>query len=790
MRPLYFGQCASPTIFKEAVCLCAGPSVLRSSHYSSPDPSRYTLPHCKLTTMSEVLKLEKTLRKQTTSADVQASKIASTAERILSLQPNNMYAMQCKCVALLHSGRFAAALSLLENLKLQSTAFKNSTTLHLHKAYCHYRLLQYTEARAELREQQQKGPLPTAARHLLAQIHYNLEEYGEAAAIYAALVADGAYRDEVEKQELLTNYTASLSASAPEKVMAVVRDEADEKTPDLLFNLATAQVEQENYEGAEATLLQAERLCAAIFPESKLRSLKDALAADSEVLQEQLGVPLGAPTSIGGSSSPETSPERSFFNEVCSNWVQQAYVAFMRHREDEARRIVDLILTYKPSSAITSAVAAILYTALQRSADFFDSHRKLKAAQHVKVMSRLTSRQLIAVQYNTALLQLSAGALDRCARTVEHMEQAHPNSELMHSLRLVLAVRELKKKRTFPANAPSSASRPTRSLTDSAREVLECVRNYETEAMRHQGTGSAEAANQKRHHFMQLITAQLFLEQGDLRHAVETLRTLEDYTVARRPTTVMTMAAWEAQIGDVDAAVGLLRKRLTATTDGYSVAVKKAILLWAVQDLAMTRGLYAAVGDLLKAVQESDATLQKDRVVTALLVICLARTDVAAAKSIIGTLDADAAAALSGAGSSRTAPSEKQLEALVHENPGAAAMSKLGYRRVMAMDEEGTAADGAPTASGGAGVPQRRRRPMRRPAKNMDGKPDPERWIPMSLRSYIKDLPERRKKELKRLRAFEQEQKRRAAAAAVQKQKGDQRQQTQGEEVSSAASAV
>ncbi|CBZ33550.1 signal recognition particle protein, putative [Leishmania donovani] len=729
--------------------------------------------------MSEVLKLEKTLRKQTTSDDVQASKIASTAERILSLQPNHVYAMQCKSVALLHSGRFAAALSVLENLQLEATPFKNSATFHLHKAYCHYRLMQYTEARAELQERQQRGPMSAAARHLLAQIHYNLEEYAEAAAMYAELVADGAYRDDVEKQELLTNYTASLSACAPEKVAAVVRDEADEKTPDLLFNLATAQVEAQNYEAAQATLLQAEQLCAAIFPKSKLRSLKDALAASSEVLQAQLGVQLGAPTSIGGSSSIATSPERCFFNEVCSNWVQQAYVAFMRHREDDARRIVDLILTCKPSSAVTSAVAGILYTALQRSADFFDSHRKLKAAQHVKVLPRLTSKQLIAVQYNTALLQLSAGALDRCTRTVEQMEKAHPNNELTHSLRLVLAVRELKKKKPLPANSPSSASRPTRTATDSARDVQECVRNYEAEATRHQGAGSSEAGNRKRHRFLQLITAQLFLEQGDLAHAVETLKALEDSTVARRPTTVMTMAAWEAQIGDVNAAMALLRERLTATTCGYSIAVKKAVLLWAVQDLAMARGHYAAVGQLLKAVQAADASLEKDREVTALLVICLAETDLAAAKRVIATLDADAAAALSGAGSnSHTAPSDKQIEALVRGNPGAAAMSELGYRRVTAVDQEGAAADGGRAASG-AGLPQRRRRAMRRPAKNMDGKPDPERWIPMSLRSYIKDLPERRKKELRRLRAFDQEQKRRAAAAASHKQKKDEQLQRQ-----------
>ncbi|KAG5480565.1 hypothetical protein LSCM1_06269 [Leishmania martiniquensis] len=733
--------------------------------------------------MSEVSRLEKTLRRLTTSDGVQASKIASTAERILSVQPNHVYALQCKSVALIHTGRFDAALSVLESLQCEKTSFTNSTSFHLHKAYCHYRLMQYTKAREVLREQQRqlKGPMPTPARHLLAQIHYHLEEYAEAAAVYATLLVEGAYQDEVEKQELLTNYTASLSACAPEEVTAVVRDEADEKTPDLLFNLATAQVEAENYEGAQATLIQAEQLCAAAFPKSKLRSLQEALAAGSEVLQAQLGVPLVASASIGGGRSIETSPERSFFDEVSSNWVQQAYVAFMLHREAEARRIVDLILRHKPSSAITSAVAAILHTALQRNADFFDSHRMLKAAQHVKVVSRLTSRQLLAVQYNTALLQLRAGALDRCARTVEQMEKTHPDSELTHSLRLALAVRELKKKKALPASPPSSLSRPARSAADCGCDVQECVRNYEARATRLKGADSSEAESRKRHRFMQLVNAQLFLEDGDLTHALEALQALEDSALAQRPTTVMTMASWGVQIGDVDGAVALLRQRLTATSGGYSAAVKKRILFWALHDLAMTRGLYAAVGQLLQAAQAADLSLQKDREVTALLVMCLAETDVTSAKRVIDVLDADAAAALSVLRSnSGVAPSEKEIEALVRENPGPAVMNELGYRRVTAADQEG--------AASGGGLPQRgggRRRPMRRPAKNMEGKPDPERWIPMAMRSYIKDLPGRRKKELKRLRAIDQEQKRRAAAAAAQKVKMAEQHQRPVEEVSS-----
>lgn len=716
--------------------------------------------------MTELSKLEKTLRKQTSSDDVEPSTVASTAERILSLQPHHIYALQCKSVALLHASKFAAALRIFDELEGAKTPAKSSATFIFHKAYCHYRLMQYSEAKAALKRYQ--GAMTTAMQHLLAQIHYNLEEYAEAAAIYAALVAAGAYADDMEKQELLTNFTAALSAADPTKVAAVVRDEADEKTPDLLFNLAVAQLETQNYDAAQATLVQAEQLCARDFPKSSLHSLQEALAAEPAVLQAQLGVPLvGSAAHGAGDAASRPSVERLFFNEVSSNWVQQAYLWFLRHREEEARRVVELILTYKPASAVTSAVAAILWSALQRSSDFFDSHRKLKAAQHVKVVSRLTSRQLIAVQYNTALLHLTTGALDRCAKTVELMEKAFPHSELTQSMRLVLAVRELKRKKGL-ASASSSAAA---SFGDSVSAVQECVREYEAEAMSRRGASSPSEASRKRHHrFIQMIAVQLFLEQGDVAHAVAAVEAMEDTVFVQRPTTVVTLAEWKTQSGDIEGALQLLKQRLTAASEAalaYPTDVKKAVLVWAVHDLAVGRRLFAEVAQLVKAVQSADATLAKDREVAALLLACLAESNVAEAKQHVAALDAAAAAAMTeGAGTNSAVLSEAEVQARVREQPGQAAMNELGYRRVTAADQETVQSK---LGAGGAQLPRRRRRAMRRPAKNMEGKPDPERWIPMSVRSYIKDLPERRKKELKRLRAIDQEQKRRAAVARQKK---------------------
>ena len=61
-----------------------------------------------------------------------------------------------------------------------------------------------------------------------------------------------------------------------------------------------------------------------------------------------------------------------------------------------------------------------------------------------------------------------------------------------------------------------------------------------------------------------------------------------------------------------------------------------------------------------------------------------------------------------------------------------------------------------------------RKRPMRRPPKEPEAgaqrEPlDPERWVPIKERTYIRDLPARRQRELRRRRAADQEDKRRQA---------------------------
>lgn len=651
--------------------------------------------------MSEAIKLEKTLQKLTEDG-AETAKILSAAERLLACKPNHVMALRCKVVCCMNNEKFGAAIAVLDQIERANPVLaNNSLPLRFQRAYCLYRMQCYLEAKLLLQCTEATKHIPS--QNLLAQVFYNLEDYAAAAAVYESLLQSGGYRDEQERMELLTNYTAALSASEPAKALAVVR-ETDEKFSDLAYNAAAALIEAKDYDGALKTLQQAEILSAAEHPTSSFRSIRDALAwSDAQCLE------------ILGDAHVKT-PERKLFNDVASIWTQMALVHYATGDEKTAEKILKVILAAKPSSVVTSALASINLTAIRRHGDFFDSARRLKAAQNARVATRLTSKQMLVVRYNAALLHLNAGNFLSCRKQVDQLVKDYPDSDLARSLKVALGARESKKKRQ--ANERTLLAELTESNS----------------------TQSNSQAN------IQLLASQVFLEQGDLSYALEALESPALVDIANSPAGVLTRASWLLQMGRLSEALQRLEGAIARLEQQPAIA--KAILVWAVHNLTSGNvpGGYELGVQLLKKSRRS-ATLEKDHEVTALLALCLSHVDVDAARACVESLGEKAAAT--------SAPmSATTVNELEKKQPTQAFMEELGYRRAIVTDGEGK--DGKP-------VRRYRPRPMRRKPKQLEGRPDPERWIPMPMRSYIKDLPERRKKELRRLRAQLQEHKRRAA---------------------------
>ncbi|KAG8346434.1 putative TPR like repeat Tetratricopeptide repeat SRP72 RNA binding domain [Trypanosoma vivax] len=663
--------------------------------------------------MSEVTKWVRQLERLLESG-TETSKILPAIDKILFVSPKHVYALHCKVVCLIHQDKHAAALAVLEQLySISSVARHRPQELIFHEAYCHYRMFNDKQAQSILCSSTHTAE-HVPSQHLLAQIHYRLEQYEEAAAIYQTLLRDNNFRDEQEKIELVTNYSAACAALDVQRTQSVVHS-ADVKNADLLYNAATAQLEVQDYTAALQTLQQAEVVCCRAHPLSRLRSFEDACTKSNEELTLMLGA--------------AKSPERAFFNEVANIWVQMAFVYYSTKNEEKAMALLSVVLKFRPSSEVTTAVASINWAAIQRHKDFFDTYRKLKSAQNPAVNHRLTTRQRLLVQYNTAMLLLHTGSFTRFKRQVELVASEYPDSDLTHSLKLALVMREDKK----------------RWLSDD-KIVTEYLENYKKSV--------ASQAQQQRKpaigRLLPFIMAQIFMDNGDLEHAIESLVSAPD-DIRWKPSTVATLVTWKVQLGDVAGTKQLFNEYVL--TVSRSCPKAKAILIWVVRFLA-GKGYYTDAVDIIRDTQNAVPDLKQDTEIQALLALCLSYYDMQAARMCMEMIPE---AKLTG-GSSSPKLSSAYIAELERQQPSRQQVESFGYlRRTEFGGHEEDFGNGVVKTK------KRRPRPMRRPPKN-DTRIDPERWIPMSMRSYIKDLPERRKRELKRLRKIEQERKRHQAA--------------------------
>lgn len=671
-------------------------------------------------------KLQKQLEKAVEAFD--DAKINSAVERLLAQQNDNLYALRCKLVYLVQQGKFAHFLECQEVAEAMAASLKTDPTVKYMQAYCLYRLQKYDDATKVLdgiaKDGAQAVPLEAPILNLRAQIFYNSEKYAETAKLYEQLLARELYRDDEERSELVTNLSAAYAFVDAAKATQAIR-EASQPSADLLFNAATAQLEAKNFDKALELLQSAETLLVK-SPAGK-KSTKTQLAHFD-----------------GSDSLAAKSPERVYFDEVSALWTQRAMALQGKNDEAAAARILSVVLQHKPASNATHAIASNNIAAIKRHHDFFETHRRLKHCALPTSVARLTSHQLLVVRYNTAMLLLHTGKLDACRHLVDQIGLEFPSNAFVKMLALALAVRDPKK-----------------------QKVDELLKEAALQSSADRGAGSLQT---------QLLMAQIYLEKNDLPSAGKELRQMGDAHGAALRTRlgyVATLTDLLVRSNDAAAAEEVVRSSLAETCSGSAAtkaATTEALALFASKYFAQSK-LHAASVRVLETAQQL-LKKQTSDVLTANLALALSRTDTAKAEAVLKTLPSSAAK-----GASAPAVSADALEKKV---PTRAAIEAAGFKR------DAAASNSASTVGQREDSAKRsKQRAMRKPPHAMkrdpttgallpmETRPDPERWIPMADRTYIKDLPEKRKKELKRQRAEEQDRRRRAnlqkkqAAAAV-----------------------
>lgn len=396
------------------------------------------------------------------------------------------------------------------------------------------------------------------------------------------------------------------------------------------------------------------------------------------------------------------SVDREYADDYALVLIQRAYLS---HRFDHdvalAERILKCILKLSIGTQVTTSIAAINLEVVRRDSVFFDTYRTLKQVQTPAIFSRLSRKQRRVIQFNTALLLMNLGKIGESRRLVEKISAEHGD---WASVRLLLVALLMKGQRKGTHQIESELANIT-NIT----------------------SGETQSSVLSPSSFKQLVIAQIRLDSGDLEGAVDALAS--DDALLSVPAVLATLCDLQSACGRITDAARLLLKSGKPST---RVIVKMA------EGLVLADAHAEAIA-LLKTAQPSNEVSS---------VLTLAET-------FVSTMDAGKVAAGLSLPPEPVAAREldsDEVDAVASRLPSRSCVEKSGFYAVSTLGEDNRKT-------------KNRRRPMRYPCKTTrpDGKIDYERWLPLSIRTYYRDLPERRKKEMRRLRREEQAAKRKQA---------------------------
>lgn len=195
-------------------------------------------------------------------------------KKILELSRDDLDALHCQVVSLIHLSRFDAALQLIRSINKKRKGGEGKA-YQLEEAYCLYRQDRYPETLSVL------AGLPrdeVKVRELEAQVAYKQEEYLKALERYEQLLSV-----EKDKEERMANYyaTLSLSSTSVEKAPRLTN------TMEQCFNLACSRLISGCGQDAMELLDRADSLYRESLEEEGLT--EEEIAEEMAVIEVQKG---------------------------------------------------------------------------------------------------------------------------------------------------------------------------------------------------------------------------------------------------------------------------------------------------------------------------------------------------------------------------------------------------------------------------------------------------------------------------------------------------------------------
>ncbi|CAM9329917.1 unnamed protein product [Ascophyllum nodosum] len=611
---------------------------------------------------------------------------------VRSKSPDDLDAIRVKCLCLINQDNYEKA--------LQSVSGKRKALLSPERAYCMFRLGRLEEALDVAREGGRSMAGDTrrtnALRHLEAQALYRLGMHAQAAEIYAEM-----YAEEDEKRgdadrgfPAVSVNLAAAYAAAGKAVEALkrfpVEDVMEEEGAawELLYNLGTALLQRNGSVGAAEVEFEVETA------ETCLEQAEETCLEGSKAIEQ---------------TEDQAADEASIVSS------QLAYARAIAGKPAAAVERLQQIVRSRPSD---TAVALVSTTNLATLGGFKDSQEALKrltSAMSENAERGLLPKQLEACRFNKCLLLLQCGKTEECQEELRAVRPMYPSSDLAPRIEAALLSKQGK-------SAEASA-------------VLE-ARLKELE----EAGSSGDVAS------LRLCLAQLLASGGDLAAAAETLEGID--AISGTPAASAALARLYVEMGKREKATGVVQEAVEAACRGEHglEGEVRAKALLGMADWFQGEGLYCRAAETYSKVLELGPELDGEKRVQAQAALVIAYSYFDSAKS------EEEASKLPYNDDLGSAEEMDPVELEMTELPCSSRVKKLVLvdkasqreerRRLRQKDHE-------------AVLRQRAKRRDKYIAKLIaEGeidpnkpvpKPDPERWIPRSHRSYGKRGKKRNK---------------------------------------------
>lgn len=367
--------------------------------------------------------------------------------------------------------------------------------------------------------------------------------------------------------------------------------------------------------------------------------------------------------------------------------VQLAFVLQKLGKNEEALQIYNQVLKNRPDDVGLLAVASNNIVTLNKDQSVFDSKKKMKLATGDNLKQKLTSRQKCSINVNQCLLHLYTNQGEQCHNLAAQLKKQYPDMAAPVLIEAAQFVKEKKAEQAQKLLNDYASTHPDKALTT------------------------------------KLVMAQLYLTQGHVYEACESLKALGD--LRYKPGVVSALVALYLNQEDKEAASEVLVQTVSWYNKNQPKSPTLPMLMRANADFQLKNGSPQQAAKMLEELRKKKPD---DPRILAQLISAYSQFDPEKAKL-----------------ASKDLPSVEEIAQDIDVDQLETSFSTLGPKYM----KKKTDAAPSPGPAGDMVVQKKKKKKKKgKMPKNTDAELDPERWLPRKERSYYRGKRRDKRKDI------------------------------------------